>query len=436
MLLWLPVIPTLAGEWYFRWENIQMGPVIFILYIFTALANSQPCIQLEHLTVDRSYKQGETLETGHILAIDDIHQAYKNSNQEMTQNAFLRGSPAAHNMRFVLQSVGAYEEPTDLLSLNRFTAYNDEGNVVATAHYLLNYTEEFHSLPHLLSAEEYDDLLQSCKKEPEDRTTNSAEVSVGKDMYKIFKGSKRRKVPGVFKIFRIPKVPKVPRVPKAPRVPKVPSAPRVPKAPRVTNVPGIPKAGIAPTAPAQPRNPFWKPLLSNVVPSVANNIAMSGPAYIEAIGNLFKSHPTPSPGYAQQFYQQPNPNSIPETYQHVYYQPDPNPVHGSEQHMYLQPSPSLSTETNQHYDYQPSPSSSPETGQREPHQPGPVSSPEAHLYVPHQPSPSSVHGTDQHVNYQPSPSPSPEKHQDVSHQPGPNPPSNPENDHHHYPNSP
>ncbi|KAL6729534.1 hypothetical protein Aduo_000580 [Ancylostoma duodenale] len=84
-------------------------------------------------------------------------------------------------MRIVQQVIAAYEEPTGLFTVDRLTVYDNEGNVVATVHYLLNSTD---SAPLLLSAEKYDELLQSCKEVAEEKTVNSTEALVGKDKYK------------------------------------------------------------------------------------------------------------------------------------------------------------------------------------------------------------------------------------------------------------
>ncbi|KAL6725785.1 hypothetical protein Aduo_007814 [Ancylostoma duodenale] len=133
-----------------------MGFVVFTLSICAVLADNQPCVRLELVTIDRSYKKGEAFETDHILAIDNIRQAYENSDQGITQITALRGS----------------------------SAYDAEGNVVATVHYSLNYTENFHIAPRLLSEKTYDDLLKSCKEEAKDETFDSKEILIRKDQYK------------------------------------------------------------------------------------------------------------------------------------------------------------------------------------------------------------------------------------------------------------
>ncbi|KIH68816.1 hypothetical protein ANCDUO_00848 [Ancylostoma duodenale] len=144
-------------------SNIQMGLVVFILCICAVLGDKS-CIRLEPVVIDRSYKKGEAFGTDHMLAIDDIRDASEESHQGITQITALRGS----------------------------SAYNGEGNVVATVHYSLNYTEDFHTAPRLLSKETYNDLLKSCKEEVRDETINdSKEVLIGKDKYKLRRGGFR-----------------------------------------------------------------------------------------------------------------------------------------------------------------------------------------------------------------------------------------------------
>ncbi|RCN53078.1 hypothetical protein ANCCAN_00627 [Ancylostoma caninum] len=84
-------------------------------------------------------------------------------------------------MRIAHQEMAAYEEPTGLFTVDRLTVYDNEGNVVATVHYLLNNTD---SAPLLLSAEKYDDLLQTCKELAEEKMVNSTEALVGNVKYK------------------------------------------------------------------------------------------------------------------------------------------------------------------------------------------------------------------------------------------------------------
>ncbi|EYC27702.1 hypothetical protein Y032_0008g138 [Ancylostoma ceylanicum] len=132
----------------------------------------------------------------------------------------------------------------DLFSLNRLTAYDDGGNVVATVHYSLKYTGEVHPTSRLLSAEKYDDLLQSCKKE-------AAVASVEKDKYKIF-GRMRRMGGGRRNNFA--------------------------RGRRSANI-----------APPPPREPFWRPLMTNIVSSAVQGAVMAGPSYLE----LFASTEAP-----------------------------------------------------------------------------------------------------------------------------------------------
>ncbi|KAL6725782.1 hypothetical protein Aduo_007811 [Ancylostoma duodenale] len=158
--------------------------VVFTLCICAVLAGDEPCTRLEPVTIDHSYKKGEAFETDHMLALDNIRQAYENSDQGMIQITALRGNTAADNVRLVLRSIDAYKEPTDLFSLDLLTAYDAEGNVVATVHYSLNYTENFHIAPRLLSEKTYDDLLKSCKEVAKDETFDSKEILIRKDQYK------------------------------------------------------------------------------------------------------------------------------------------------------------------------------------------------------------------------------------------------------------
>ncbi|EYC17318.1 hypothetical protein Y032_0031g2396 [Ancylostoma ceylanicum] len=143
-----------------------------------------------------------------------------------------------------------------------FQAYDNEGNVVTRVRYSLNYTEDVNSAPQLLSAEKYDDLLQPCKEESEEKKANSAAVSVGKDMYKFF-GFVRQGWRNVMQRF------------------------------------GFQRSSRN-TAPTQPKVSFWKPFIQNVAPSAANSFAMSVPAYYRAIDNLVRSRnrTNSSPDYA------------------------------------------------------------------------------------------------------------------------------------------
>ncbi|EYC17326.1 hypothetical protein Y032_0031g2403 [Ancylostoma ceylanicum] len=81
-----------------------MGVVVFFLCISAVLADNEPCIQLESTTIDRFYKKGEALGTDHMLAIDDIHQAYKNNGQEASQIALLGGNSVSSLSSFVMSS--------------------------------------------------------------------------------------------------------------------------------------------------------------------------------------------------------------------------------------------------------------------------------------------------------------------------------------------
>ncbi|KAL6729533.1 hypothetical protein Aduo_000579 [Ancylostoma duodenale] len=158
-----------------------MKLVAFILCICAVLADTQPCMRSGLITVDRSYKEGKALKAPHVLAINNIRQVYENKGQEATLIALVRNGSAADDMRLVLQLFGVYEEPR-AFAVSRLTAYDDEGNVVATVHYLLNNTD---SAPRPLSAKRYDELLQSCKEVAEEKMTNSTAVLVEKSKYKV-----------------------------------------------------------------------------------------------------------------------------------------------------------------------------------------------------------------------------------------------------------
>lgn len=59
-----------------------MGFVVLILSVCSVLAETQPCIRLEPITLDRIYKKGEALEKLHVLAVKDINRANENSSQD------------------------------------------------------------------------------------------------------------------------------------------------------------------------------------------------------------------------------------------------------------------------------------------------------------------------------------------------------------------
>ncbi|KAL6725786.1 hypothetical protein Aduo_007815 [Ancylostoma duodenale] len=256
-------------------------------------------------------------------------------------NEIVSEHQAADSMRLTLELIDVYKEPTDLFSLNRLTAYNDEGDAVATVHYLFNYTN---SAPQLLSAEQYDDLLQSCKEGAKDKFDNSTEVSVGKHKYKFLgfgKGKGKGKGKGILGKLVDKLVPGKNR--------------------RNRDSKGN---GKQPEGPTRSKPSRWGSLVSKIVPSVLSNAVVAGPGYIDAIKSSAHRTSNPSPGTGQyhphadyqgypglpspgtdQYMYPTNPHPNPGTYAgpgtdqympHTYPHPSPGTYAGpaTDQHMY------------------------------------------------------------------------------------------------------